>query len=1007
MFMNGLKNYSRLPFLAIVLLFMSCIDEKLQNDTQEGFITFSGINSRSYEGSFPGDGIDGKVETLRILAFKTDGNIESNVLYYGSALSDNTLRHPIDQGEYNFIFLANEPANTGIKAILDNITNYDGIKSIAYPAEYFNSDKIIPMIAENNGVKILTDGKFEINGNVNSELTIALRRLAARVDVVLKSKIDWGVGNNSEFDGIAFTNLPDRVPLVHGFPSDHPVGTWAYDDPTQVYSGTAITRSVERKFTMADNADYFDVDPTLLSAADQANGFVWAVKVKKVIVPSSFFTTKSAETNAIVFTVNLINKYSPSCKLKILSDPDYRLPANARLELIGNIQEPLEVNIKPAPWTRIEEEWEIAGIRKLNVSQTDVKMTDQNGVRISFWSNMPVVKVLATVQKEGEATERPTNEVFNCLTVDDNNPTPYRFEFDPATGSGYMDLLVDGTNRISGTPHDRTENMSGKYTLILSAEDANGKNQLQRTITVTVTQTGLRFVHNPTANSHGLFNGVFFKHDQKGERIITGQHAVDRPWSVKVPDTFQDWLVVSATPSFDPAVGTEYPGDAEYYQVIPNQYRVEKDGKEIKGINGRIYFRVGVKESANHVPNETSAPKFGYVDLTYYPGGWQTTMRIYVRQGEAPAYIYTSSDPIPDIVHNGWNGSTDITAQVRSDMRLTSSNTRRKAAKFAPYNLTTTKLAGYTNPDYENVGIRGARFVDFPSQAGALFQWAVDLNGSTAGITYTNYYRSGFNPSRSSSISGFPWDYPEFPIMWDGASGIPVYKNTFEICPTGYRRPTDGYTNQVSYNGYYDYLPATNTPGINHLTDVEYSEFRVSLFNVPFAGNAASSADYITVYDNVVGTKTGPGTYPYGTSGAARKQLKNTTFTFYSDGFFDRRPIKEPASGTYGVSIDNSQVAYQGILYFNPTTYASVFFPATGRLNNITGKLESPGSTGYYWSASASPAYTRSELTVAPNDRRVRYGAWSFESAYNSMNFRVSYQGFAQAIRCVAEASSN
>ncbi|WP_018335998.1 hypothetical protein [Butyricimonas synergistica] len=1004
MLINGLKHYSRLPFFAIVLLFMSCIDEKLQNDTQEGFITFSGINSRSYEGSFPGDGIDSKVETLRIIAFKTDGTLESNVLYYGSALSENTLRHPIDQGEYNFIFLANEPPNTGIKAILDNIADYDGIKSISFPAEYFNSDKIIPMIAENNAVKILTDGKFEIGGNINSELTIGLRRLAARVDVVLKSKIDWGVDNNSEFDGIAFTNLPDRVPLVHGLPSDHPAGTWAYDDPTQTYNGTAITRSVERKFTMADNADYFDVDPTLLSAADKANGFVWAVKVKKVIIPSSFFTTKSAEGNAVVFTVNLINKYSPSCKLKILSDPDYRLPANARLELIGNIQEPLEVNIKPAPWTRIEEEWEIAGIRKLNVSQTDVKMTDQNGVRISFWSNMPVVKVLATVQKEGEAAERPTNEVFNCLTVDANNPNPYRFEFDPTTGSGYMDLLIDGTNRISGTPHDRTENMSGKYTLILSAEEANGKKPLQRTITVTVTQTGLRFVHNPTANQHGLFNAVFFKHDQKGERIITGQHAVDRPWSVKIPDAFQDWLVVSATPSFDPAVGTEYPGDAEHYQVIPNQYRVEKDGKEIKNINGRIYFRIGVKESANYVPSETSTPKFGYVDLTYYPGGWQTTMRIYVRQGEAPAYIYTSTDPIPDVVHNGWNGNTDITAQVRSDMRLTSSNTRRKAAKFAPYNLTTTKLSGYTDPDYENVGIKGARFVDFPSQAGALFQWAVDLNGTITGMT--NYYRRGFNPSRSFLVTGFPWDYPEFPIMWDGATGIAVYKNTFEICPTGYRRPTDGYTNQISYNGYYDYLPAASTPGINHLTDVEYSEFRVSLFNVPFAGNAASSADYKTVYDNVVGTKTGPGTYPYGTSGIARKQLRNTTFTFYSDGFFDRRPIKEPSSGNYGVSIDNSQVGYQGVLYFNPTTYASIFFPATGRLNNITGKLESPGSTGYYWSASASPAYTRSELTVAPNDRRVRYGAWSFESAYNSMNFRVSYQGFAQAVRCVAEISN-
>ena len=76
--------------------------------------------------------------------------------------------------------------------------------------------------------------------------------------------------------------------------------------------------------------------------------------------------------------------------------------------------------------------------------------------------------------------------------------------YDSASGSGYMDLLVDGTNTTGFGTHDRTENMSGTYTLTLSAaEDTNGKNALQRKIKVTVTQEGLRFVHNPTANQHG------------------------------------------------------------------------------------------------------------------------------------------------------------------------------------------------------------------------------------------------------------------------------------------------------------------------------------------------------------------------------------------------------------------------------------------------------------------------------------------------------------------------
>ena len=68
----------------------------------------------------------------------------------------------------------------------------------------------------------------------------------------------------------------------------------------------------------------------------------------------------------------MIKDYSPSCKLQILSDPDYTLPANARLELTASIREPLEVNIKPSPWTSDVNDWEIVGNRILNVSHEKV-----------------------------------------------------------------------------------------------------------------------------------------------------------------------------------------------------------------------------------------------------------------------------------------------------------------------------------------------------------------------------------------------------------------------------------------------------------------------------------------------------------------------------------------------------------------------------------------------------------------------------------------------------------
>ncbi len=64
-----------------------------------------------------------------------------------------------------------------------------------------------------------------------------------------------------------------------------------------------------------------------------------------------------------------------------------------------------------------------------------------------------------------------------------------------------------------------------------------------------------------------------------------------------------------------------------------------------------------------------SDPKFGYINLSYYPG-WRTTMKIYIRQGEAGAYIYAPGDAIPGTVWGAWNGGTDITTHVREDMRL-------------------------------------------------------------------------------------------------------------------------------------------------------------------------------------------------------------------------------------------------------------------------------------------------------------------------------------------------
>lgn len=78
--------------------------------------------------------------------------------------------------------------------------------------------------------------------------------------------------------------------------------------------------------------------------------------------------------------------------------------------------------------------------------------------------------------------------------------------------------------------------------------------------------------------------GAFFRNDEQGERIITGQQkrrdgTNERPqdlgtlglWKAEVEEG--NFIVLSSTPSFDPNVGTDNPGVAEHYKVLPNKYK--------------------------------------------------------------------------------------------------------------------------------------------------------------------------------------------------------------------------------------------------------------------------------------------------------------------------------------------------------------------------------------------------------------------------------------------------
>ena len=113
----------------------------------------------------------------------------------------------------------------------------------------------------------------------------------------------------------------------------------------------------------------------------------------------------------------------------------------------------------------MDEDWDIAGVKVLNLSTLETSITDFNGARISFTSNMPIVKVLSElyVGATGTATDE-TEKIFNDLVLKQNDTrdngttityatSRFLYTYDKAsqTGTGYMDILLDERN-VKGSP---------------------------------------------------------------------------------------------------------------------------------------------------------------------------------------------------------------------------------------------------------------------------------------------------------------------------------------------------------------------------------------------------------------------------------------------------------------------------------------------------------------------------------------------------------------------------
>jgi hypothetical protein len=304
--------------------------------------------------------------------------------------------------------------------------------------------------------------------------------------------------------------------------------------------------------------------------------------------------------------------------------------------------------------------------------------------------------------------------------------------------------------------------------------------------------------------------------------------------------------------------------------------------------------------------------------LSYTSGSAHKLQRIWIRQGEGDDWLMRPSDP------------------SGAPVNLTS---RPKAMKFSPYNLTAREFNDGGSDLYYDVRPGGAPstavFTEYPSQAGAHFQWAVTYNGEPAVLAHYPVYGLSLWPTLSEAGSNF----------WSDLAA------DYESCPEGYRRPTDGITDDAA---------------MSDNTQINNSEMFQSLFNNPQHGTNTHQND-------------------------------NAVRGFYADGYFDRLLQVDPPATQYmipGTAVSHgyitrgrhdSSVAYVGLLFYNPVTYSSLFFPATGYRNNGN-EAVGPGNYNYYRSSSS-----------AGNNA---WGLWFDKDSYRRNTAAFNGGG---SIRCVAE----
>ena len=265
------------------------------------------------------------------------------------------------------------------------------------------------------------------------------------------------------------------------------------------------------------------------------------------------------------------------------------------------------------------------------------------------------------------------------------------------------------------------------------------------------------------------------------------------------------------------------------------------------------------------------------------------------------------------LIHDGGNHLIYVRQGEEPDFLMRdgdsygSGSNRPNVVKISPYNLT---VPGSQNVAYYDVPQNGGVFVDYPSKGGYLFQGGNHYRG------YSPYGTQVLNSSTRANNNLCPFHRgKEGRVPSDGISGNTGQFAGSELRQSFWLYPITGFGNS-------DYANMLR----GYIADGYFDRRRM---RYPNYGSP------LTGVERRDGTKDGA-YYTY--QGIAEDESTN-------------RVIKYPTP-TVIDEIEGNDMAFAGMLLYNPYNFASIFIPATGSRNGqMSGRLQGMGAESNLWTS--------------------------------------------------------